>query len=388
MRVLLFGNPATGHLVPLLPLARAFRERGDTVGVCSAGPMSSLLDAEGIAFLPAGPMAEATVAEVLRTTGHDLWQGLTVEAEAEFFAAARIDLGLDEVLTAARDWRPDLIVAEHFDFVGQLVGALLDVPVAALAYGPAVQPASVEPIAARLRGRYEARGLVHGPARWYLDTCPPALQNPGWVAPAGRIGLRPEPHRSPGPELPAARPEPGRTRPRVLVSFGTTGTLPTVIGPLLRELLDLDVDIRVTLHTSAPEEFGVRPDQASRVEFVGFTPLAELLRGVDALVTHGGAGTVLGALARGLPMVVVPLGADQPVQAERVAASGAGISFPLAGAPAAAVAGAMAEILADTAYRDRAQQVAAEIAALGTPADVAEHLANAVARDRAEEPSR
>ncbi|WP_374778113.1 hypothetical protein OG756_40125 [Streptomyces sp. NBC_01310] len=157
--------------------------------------------------------------------------------------------------------------------------------------------------------------------------------------------------------------------------MGTPGRYEKVIGPLLRELLDLDVDIRATLHTSAPEEFGVRADQASRVEFVGFTPLTELLHGVDALVTHGGAGTVLGALARGLPMVGVPLGADQPdqpVQAERVAASGAGISFPLAGAPAAAVAGAVAKILADTAYRDRAQQVAAEIAALGTPADVAE----------------
>jgi UDP:flavonoid glycosyltransferase YjiC (YdhE family) len=41
------------------------------------------------------------------------------------------------------------------------------------------------------------------------------------------------------------------------------------------------------------------------------------------MLTHGGAGTVLGALSQAIPMVVVPQGADQPIQTERVAAAGA-----------------------------------------------------------------
>jgi UDP:flavonoid glycosyltransferase YjiC (YdhE family) len=45
-----------------------------------------------------------------------------------------------------------------------------------------------------------------------------------------------------------------------------------------------------------------------------------------ATACHGGSGTTLGALAAGLPLVVVPLFADQPVNARRVAAVGAGLA--------------------------------------------------------------
>jgi hypothetical protein len=319
------------------------------------------------------------VAEVLRTTGHDLWQGVTVEAEAEFFAGARVDLGIDEALAAARSWQPDLIVAEHFDFVGGLVGAILDVPVASLAYGAAMQPESVEATAVRVSKRYEARGLVYGPARWYLDTCPPALQNLGWEAPAGWIGLRPEAHRNPGQVLPA---EAGRgdRRPRVLVTFGTMFSFPQVISPLLNELLTQDVDVRVTLNSSSPEEFSVDADKADRVEFVGFTPLVELLRDVDVVLTHGGAGTVLGTLAEGIPMVVVPQGADQPIHAERVAAAGAGIAIPQGDAAPEAVAETVRKVLAAPTYRGLAEKIAEQIAGYDSPADVAEQLTAAISR--------
>ncbi|MFD5569540.1 glycosyltransferase [Streptomyces cadmiisoli] len=379
MRTLFFGNSLTGHLLPLLPLARAFRERGDRVAFCTAAPVSSLFDSEDVEFLSAGPMPDVIVAEVLRTTGHDLGQGATVETEAEYFAGARIDLTVDEALAMARDWRPDLIVSEQADFVGPLVGAILDVPVASLAYGPAWQSESVEPLVTRLRSRYEARGLAYGPPRWYLDTCPPALQHPDWEVPEGRIGLRPEAHRNPGQE-PAAKPGRDAARPCVLVSFGMFVNMPEIVGPMLAELGQLDVDVRVTRHRFSPDEFGVDADAAGRVEFVEFTPLAELLQGVDAVLTHGGAGTVLGALSRGIPMVVVPHGAGQPALGERVAAAGAGISFPLREAPAKAVAESVARILADAAYRERAQEIAAQIAGLSSPADVAEHLASALAR--------
>ena len=45
---------------------------------------------------------------------------------------------------------------------------------------------------------------------------------------------------------------------------------------------------------------------------------------VEAVVTHGGSGTTLGALAHGLPLLVVPQGADQYANADAVVAAGAG----------------------------------------------------------------
>jgi UDP:flavonoid glycosyltransferase YjiC (YdhE family) len=49
-------------------------------------------------------------------------------------------------------------------------------------------------------------------------------------------------------------------------------------------------------------------------------PQTLLLPYCDLVVTHGGFNTVQSALSQGLPMIIVPLSADQPFNAE--AASG------------------------------------------------------------------
>ena len=58
-----------------------------------------------------------------------------------------------------------------------------------------------------------------------------------------------------------------------------------------------------------------------------FVPQAELLPHCTAVVTHGGSGSMLGALAHGLPLLVVPQGADQFSNADRVVAAGAGLAL-------------------------------------------------------------
>jgi UDP:flavonoid glycosyltransferase YjiC (YdhE family) len=55
--------------------------------------------------------------------------------------------------------------------------------------------------------------------------------------------------------------------------------------------------------------------------------LSPLLRGIDAVLTHGGAVTTLAALSKAIPLVITPQGADQFIQAERVAAAGVGIAL-------------------------------------------------------------
>src|SRR5919112_2462844 len=48
-----------------------------------------------------------------------------------------------------------------------------------------------------------------------------------------------------------------------------------------------------------------------------------------AVICHGGGGSVLGALAAGAPLVIVPLFAkDQHINARRIAAVGAGLVVP------------------------------------------------------------
>lgn len=379
MRILFSSTPAHGHLLPQLPLARAFRDRGDTVAVMTSGAFAPVLAPEGIDLLAVGPTADVMFAETARRTGVNAATDPTPEAVAEFFAGVRVDLTADDALAAARDFAPDLVVAEACDFVGPLTAAALGVPVATLAFGPALPPEFTYGMTAVVASRYADRGLAMSPARWYLDPCPDLIQAPGWLPPHGRLALRPEPHQGPGaPARPlAAAPEHAPDgRPRVLVTFGTYFAEPHVLGPILTELASADADLRVTLGlTATAEDYDI---DREHITFVGFTPLAELLRDVDLVLTHGGAGTTLAALSRGLPLVVVPQGADQFLQAAGVAASRTGIAVQPAEATPETVARAAAEALADPQYADNARKAAGQIAGMPSPAEVADHLASAL----------
>jgi len=77
--------------------------------------------------------------------------------------------------------------------------------------------------------------------------------------------------------------------------------------------------------TTSPDDFAVDHDL---VTFEDFLPYDELLKDIDVVVAHGGAGTNLGALTAGIPLVLAPQGADQGGQAERAAAAGGAILIP------------------------------------------------------------
>ncbi|MCW8383853.1 glycosyltransferase [Streptomyces justiciae] len=374
MRILFSSTPQHGHLLPVLPLARAFRDRGDEVSVITAASFGPLFAAEGITLLPVGPEIPELLAEAARLAGVDDPTVPDPAVAAELFAGARIDLTADAAIAAAREFGPDLIVAEATDYVGPLVAAALEVPYAKLAFGPLIPAQFTDVFDAVAERRYQQRGLTVPRPSWYLDPCPEALQGPDWQPPQGRLPLRPEPHRGPGTPQAPTPVSAGGARPKVLLSFGTHFADPGLLRPVI-DALATKADLVVTLGlTATAADYG---DGLDHVEFVGFTPLAELLNGIDLVVTHGGAGTTLATLSRGLPMVVVPQGADQFLQAGAVAASRTGVAvMPPAGAEA--VAEATAAVLDDQEYRANAQRIAKEIAAMPSPGEVADTLAGLV----------
>ena len=78
-----------------------------------------------------------------------------------------------------------------------------------------------------------------------------------------------------------------------------------------------------------------------------------------AVVTHGGYGTVSAALGHGCPMVMLPISADQPMNARRISAAGAGITLDAADRTPGAIRAATRAVLDDPAYRDAARRLAA-----------------------------
>ena len=65
----------------------------------------------------------------------------------------------------------------------------------------------------------------------------------------------------------------------------------------------------------------------ANLQVEAWVPQAEVFPHTALLVCHGGSGTVLGGLAAGIPQVVLPIRADQPQNAQSVAAIGAGLAL-------------------------------------------------------------
>jgi MGT family glycosyltransferase len=167
--------------------------------------------------------------------------------------------------------------------------------------------------------------------------------------------------------------------PRILVSVSTEFQDDgQIIDTALAALAGEPGSVIVTTAAHDPAAFDAdRPN----VRMVRFLPHAQVLDHVDAVVTHGGMGTVQRALAAGVPLVVVPWGRDQAESARRVQVCGAGAVVARksldpqtlrAAVRTALGAGAGAQRVAD-AFReagggDRAARILADLVADPAPA--------------------
>jgi MGT family glycosyltransferase len=172
---------------------------------------------------------------------------------------------------------------------------------------------------------------------------------PAKVVHAGPLGVRTR-HHGGGP---------GR-EPLVLLSFSTTVMQgqASLIQRVCEALAGLEVNAILTLGPAVSAEAIRVP---SNVEVVSYAEHDELLPRCAAVVTHGGLGTTLRALAHGKPLLLLPLGRDQQFNAERVVELGAGLHL-LSDAAPEEVASALVELLAQPHFGAAAARAAAAIA--------------------------
>jgi UDP:flavonoid glycosyltransferase YjiC (YdhE family) len=100
-----------------------------------------------------------------------------------------------------------------------------------------------------------------------------------------------------------------------------------------------------------------------------FVPQQVVLDRASIVISHAGAGTVLGAASRGLPQAHFPLRADQWENADAAAGAGVAITLELDQRSAADIGNALARLLHDEPFNGAASRVAAEIAAMPSAAD-------------------
>jgi len=363
MRIVFTANPLPGHIVPMVPLMRAALAAGHRVALVTGADAADFVHAQGspdIEVLPAGPPTLVAMADMQRETGTSPATAPRPDTVAEYFAVRRVAAAVDDAVEAARAWHPDVVISESLDHVGPYVAAALDVPFLRHGFGPERPEPVLAAMAAASARSAAARGVELPPVAAWIDVYPAFLEAAGTVREGRRIALRPSAHGAVGASDAPVSAAP-RTRPRVLVTMGTVFTdqalLDRAVASSEREGLAVDL---VTTAVNGVQARAGSPDSAVRVVNVPFRPLAELLADVDAVVTVGGAGTVLGALVAGVPLVVMPLGADHSVNALRATAAGAAVTVD----SPEAVGPALRRVLEDEGLRRSARDVADRIRAL------------------------
>ena len=270
--------------------------------------------------------------------------------------------------------RPDLVICDEVD-VGSIVAAEIG----------SVPCVTVNVIAAGMLNRTHVIGEAWNELRATngLDTDPDGDHLAGMlmVAAIPRSFRHPQASslgrmqfvRPPILEQGAARPT--TTRPLVYASLGTVFNVESgdLLDRIIRAMSMVDADVVVTTGPQiAPSEFdGI----ASNVTVEQFRPQAEILRMCSAVVTHGGSGALLAALALGVPAVVLPMGADQLDNADRVTDLGVGLVLDPITARSVDIAVAVSTLLRDANYRDRAACLATEAASQQPLESVEELLA-------------
>ncbi len=383
MKVLYSARPAFGHLFPLMPLASATRAAGHQVTFATGEGFVPWLGSLGFGARPVGPSmrrAEQSTLEqfpeLCALPPHRRWRLTTA-----MFGEVLPRWVIAEMLPILETERPDLLVYESGDLGAAIAGAIHDVPVVCHAAWALGWPSFMrEDMAPRLVGvwhQHQPGQLPIDPFRGalYLDICPTGLRDGAAPAGPGRTPLRPVPWGEPGGGLPAWVREP-RTRP---LAYLTMGTVPSGAGELLRAavvgLSRLRLDVIVALGPHDRDVLGVLPD---RVHVEQFLRQDLLLPHLDLAVHHGGSGTLMGALAHGVPQLLLPQIADQIPNAHALARSGAGITLPAKTASPETISSAARRLLSEPGYRAAAARLSAEIAAMPAPEQLVATLAGLV----------
>jgi UDP:flavonoid glycosyltransferase YjiC (YdhE family) len=268
-----------------------------------------------------------------------------------------------DLLPLCADRKPDLLVCEELDFGAMIVAERLALPhatVLVIAAGGFVRPAFVAGPLDEVRAEH---GLPPDPElamlsrHLVLSPFAPSYRDPEFPLPATAHSLR------------LATPAAARRNatPTVYFTLGTIYNMESgdLFQRVLAGLRDLPFDVVVTVGRDLdPVEFGLQP---ANVRIERFIPQASLLPHCDLVVSHGGSGSVVDALAHGLPMLLIPLGADQPLNATRCEALGVARALDAATATPNEVRDAVSHVLSDPSYRVRAERIRDEIAALPGP---------------------
>lgn len=383
MKVLVVTWGWHSHFNHLAPHVWALLAAGHDVRVACPANLTEVVTGAGLAAVPVGAWLDfpavasgqvARIADEPGDSGDALPPTVTVGGVAHTYATAM----LPELVAYGRWYRPDLVLHEQNNLGAAVAAAALGVPSVRVLWGPHF-PVRLDRdvVLGSLTAAYGVTpSQVPLTGTLTLDPCPPPMQVP--LA---------EPHQ-PVRFVPynGAATLPGwlrgpADRPRVALTRGT-----------LMPLLGFDAfDLRSTVHALAELDIELvlalerEPDQTLPPNVRSAPGLAHhlLVPTCAAVVHHGGAGSMMTAVACGVPQLVLPRVGDQHFNAERVVIAGAGLTLPAERAQPDQIRDAVAALIDDTRWQAAATQLRRHNDSRPSPAAVVEHLTRIAATRQA-----
>jgi MGT family glycosyltransferase len=365
------STPELSHLAPQLPLALELQSRGHDVLVACSSRLGDYARRNGLRAVPCG--LDLDPDRVFSDLPVDVPPDLTPETMSRWavraiFAKILAPPMARDLRRIAEEFRPDVMVRDRGEYAAWVVAHALGVPGITLTFG--LLPDRSHDAHARdaLDELRRQQGLSPDPSLATLYDAPVLVPAPHAYADTG-VAVLPSVHfvqpmlsdASGEEELPSWVSRLGG-RPVVYVTMGNIFNRPALFKPVIEALASEPIDVIVTVGRALdPARFGSQPPS---VHIERYIPQSLLLDRVDAIVCHGGFNTVMGALRAGVPLVIAPLNADQPIHASRCRALGAAIVVAAKPLDSAEVRTAVRAVLEKSAIREAARAIAADIAAL------------------------
>lgn len=375
-RFLVVVYPLPSHLFAPVAIGQALAEAGHEVAWC--GPETDLrpLVGEQATIYPTGKRYYRDYDDIGVVAARKLWTNALVPAN-------RFSMRPTDEAVAA--YRPDVVVADQYALAGAAAALRHGTRWATLATGameltpPSWElPGHAEFVAGELARVWQLAGLP-GEPDVDLRFSPDLVLALTSTALTGSAPLPPQcvcigpvlGRRPPMPEVAWPPRRPGLDQ--VLVTVGTLASLHAedFFARMLPALGLLAEQVQAVV-LGPPEAM---PEPPPNVTVLSRAPVLDVLSRLDAVVCHGGMGTVTESLAHGVPLVVAPIRADQPAVARQVVEAGAGVEVSYFQTSPDELAAALRTVLTEPGYRAAAHRVAGSFAAAGGAATAVRRLA-------------
>lgn len=397
-RILFCVVPEKGHLNPCIGPAQHLRAQGCDVAFYAPADISDQLDAAG-GFELLGPRT--------KLERHDISRGASFAANIQDAAWLRNWIRVllveqapalvDAIRDILRAWRPDVVVIDPLLYASAIAAQLEGLPWVALSNSlNPVLPADLDsellqtvrwlaPDRERLFARYGLRARFNG-----CDVLSPDLTLA--LTTEALVGAPPAGVRLVGPALPAGARGDEQSfpwerldtrRPLVYMSLGSQLYYqPEVFGKVIEAVRGKP--LQLVLSVGELVDTDLLPVDDPRVIAVRYTPQLALLGRSAVFINHGGANSVMEALACGVPMLLSPFCNDQFHSAWFVQRAQAGIELDLRAASVSQIADALDTLLGPGSIRENTARIAASYRQQDGSAQAARLISELVAGNRRE----